>query len=130
MNYFMSFVSALIGGGLIGFIQFLISRHDKKHDRIAELEKKFDEKFENLNKKIDSISSKQTKQEMDQCRTQLLLLISDYPKEYAEIMKVAEHYFSPVEKGGLGGDWYLTNLFNRFLTEQNLGKPEWFNQHD
>lgn len=122
MNYFMSFVSAMIGGGLIGFIQFLITRHDKKNDRIAELEKKFDGKFDELESKIDSISSKQTEQEMHQVRTQLLLLMADYPTESAEIMKLGEHYFST-----LNGDWYLTGLFNTWLEKRNLGRPEWFN---
>lgn len=30
-------VSVLIGGGLLGFIQFMINRHDKKHDRLEEV---------------------------------------------------------------------------------------------
>lgn len=30
-------VSVLIGGGLLGFIQFLINRHDKKNDRLEEV---------------------------------------------------------------------------------------------
>ncbi len=29
--------SVLLGGGILGFIQFLISRHDKKHDRMDEV---------------------------------------------------------------------------------------------
>lgn len=30
-------ISVLIGGGLLGFIQFLINRHDKKNDRLEEV---------------------------------------------------------------------------------------------
>lgn len=30
-------VSVLIGGGLLGFIQFLINRHDKKNDKMDEV---------------------------------------------------------------------------------------------
>lgn len=115
MNYIVPFLSALLGAGVLSFIQFLIERHDHKDDKLSEIEKK-----------IEAISAQMMNHERDQCRTQMLLLISDYPKEYAEIMKVAEHYFSPSEKGGLSGDWYLTNLFNRFLTQEQLGKPEWF----
>lgn len=125
MNY-GSFVQAVIvaflTGGAFSFLQFLITRHDKKNDRIAELEKKFDKKFDELESKMDVISSKQDAQEMHQVRSQLLLLMADYPTENAEIMKLGEHYFSTLK-----GDWYLTNLFNSWIEKRNLGKPEWFN---
>ena len=110
-TYILSFVSGLFGAGLFGFIQFMITRHD---NRISEMI--------DVKKQLLVISRQLKSQEMSQCRTQMLLLISDYPSENAEIMKVAEHYFLPVEKGGLGGDWYMTNLFNRWLTTQKLGK--------
>lgn len=109
---FWSFASAICGVGLFEFVKFLIERFDKKHDRLSSVEKRLDE--------IDK----------GQCRTQMLLLIADYPTENAEIMKIAEHYFKPNEVGGLGGDWYMSNLFYKWLTQQNLGKPEWFNLHD
>lgn len=117
MMYILSFVSGIFGAGLFGFIQFLITRHDNKSDKMADVKKQ-----------LSDISKQLKNQEMAHCRTQMLLLISDYPTENAEIMKVAEHYFQPVDKGGLGGDWYMTNLFNRWLTNQKLGKPEWFNE--
>lgn len=117
MMYILSFVSGIFGAGLFGFIQFLIMRHDNKSDKMADVKKQ-----------LSDISKQLKNQEMAQCRTQMLLLISDYPTENAEIMKVAEHYFQPADKGGLGGDWYMTNLFNRWLTNQKLGKPEWFNE--
>lgn len=117
MNYLNSFMSALLGAGIFGFIQFLITRHDNRNDELAEVKKQ-----------LQTISKQLRSQEMDQCRTQMLLLISDYPNENAEIMKVAEHYFRSESSGGLGGDWYMTNLFNRWLTSQKLGKPEWFNE--
>ena len=112
MDYLVPFLSAMFGCGFMGFLQFLIQRHDSKNDRLAKLENQMNE--------IDK----------GQCRTQMLLLIADYPSENAEIMKLAEHYFKPVENGGLGGDWYMSNLFYKHLTKNNLGKPEWFNLHD
>ena len=50
-----------------------------------------------------------------------------YPEEKTEIMKLAEHYFKPKSQGGLEGDWYMTGIFNKWLTDNNIGKPEWFN---
>lgn len=109
MDMVRDFLLACLGAGLFGFLQFLITRHDNKKDELGEITRRLKE------------------MEKDQCRTQMLLLISDYPSENAEIMKIAEHYFKSEENGGLGGDWYMTNLFNKWLTKQNLGKPEWFN---
>lgn len=60
--------------------------------------------------------------EVDIVRTQLLVLLSDYPENVSEIMKVSEHYFSDLE-----GDWYMTSLFNTWLTKNKIAKPEWFN---
>lgn len=34
---FETLLIALIGGGIVGFIQFLIQRHDSKHDKIKSL---------------------------------------------------------------------------------------------
>lgn len=116
MDYVLTFFTAVLGAGVFGFIQFLIERNDGKNEKIKDIEER-----------LDKISTQLEAQERNQCRTQMLLLISDYPNESAEIMKVAEHYFTPQDKGGLGGDWYLTNLFNRYITERKIGKPEWFN---
>ena len=48
--------SALIGGGLLAFVQFLISRHDKKHDHFEEvLEMMADIKKEVQEIKMDAL---------------------------------------------------------------------------
>lgn len=108
----LTIVLAIIGSnGLFALIQFLIKRRDEKKGKTAE-----------ILKKLDDLQSKQEAADQDRCRTQLLLLISDYPSESLEIMKVAHHYFSV-----LHGDWYMTGLFNQWLVQNNVGKPEWFN---
>ena len=71
--------------------------------------------------KLEEISSKLVMTEKDELRTQLLLLLSDYPEEKQEIMKLAEHYFRDLK-----GNWYATSLFNRWLTHNNIAQPEWF----
>ena len=71
---------------------------------------------------LTRLSLKMDKQERDSCRTQMLLLMSDYPGQTEEIMRLARHYFQD-----LSGNWYMTSLFNKWLSDNNIGKPEWFN---
>lgn len=61
------------------------------------------------------------KTEKDSVRTQLLVLMSDYPDNVTEIMGVAQHYFDDI-----GGNWYMTSMFNRWLEKEQIGKPDWF----
>ena len=46
-------IVALIGGGIVGFIQFLIQRHDDKHDKLSSIIEKI-EKLETANKSQDA----------------------------------------------------------------------------
>ena len=106
MNTAVAIIIAIIGStGLSAFIQFLISRHDKKHDRLLDIEKKLD------------------KTEKDSVRMQLLFLINQMPEEHSEIMTLAEYYF-----GTLKGNWYLSSLFNKWTQKEKLETPTWFKQ--
>lgn len=102
--------AALGSAALFTFIQFLITRHDNKKGETAFIKNELKE-----------IREKQAKGEKDELRTQLLLMLADYPEETVEIMKIAEHYFSDLD-----GNWYLTSLFNKWLIARNIAKPEWF----
>lgn len=75
--------------------------------------------------KLTQISEKMATVERDELRTQLLLLLSDYPHETQEIMKLAEHYFRDLK-----GNWYATSLFNNWLIQNNIARPEWFKAED
>ena len=70
---------------------------------------------EETNKKLDTISSKIDGLELDSTRTQLLTLISDYPNNESEILKVAYHYFKV-----LNGDWYMSELFSKWATQKGI----------
>jgi len=98
-------VTALGSVGFYSFIQFLITRKDNRN----EMQKK-------ILKKLD-------KGERDNCRTQLLLLMSDYPEERKEIFTLAEYYFTTLK-----GDWYMTSLFKKFLKEMDIDQPVWFSR--
>ena len=91
--------SVLASNALFAFIQFLISRHDTKK----------------------SIKDKLSLLEKDTLRTQLLLMILMKPDEKQEILTVGEHYFKVLK-----GNWYMTSIFNKWLEDNKVAKPEWF----
>ena len=97
-------LAILASNGFFAMLQFLITRHDTNKnvkDKLIHLEK-------------------------DGLRTQLLLLLLMMPDEKKEILTLAEHYFVKPPHG-LGGNWYMTSLFDKWLIEKNNGvKPEWF----
>lgn len=54
MDMITGVASILIGGGLFAFVQFLITRHDKNHDKFKDLTEAVDK----LSEKIDMIDQK------------------------------------------------------------------------
>lgn len=108
-------VIAILGGGnLILFIKFLIERHDAKKEKAENND------FETINKSLKKL-------EKDGLRTQLLLMILLRPQEKKEILTLGERYFSKPPKG-LDGNWYMTDMFKKWLKEEGHGDPEWFNK--
>lgn len=93
-------ISAMTSGGFLAFLQFLITRSDDKQ----------------------SIKHTLTKLEKDGLRTQLLLMILMKPEEKREILTLAQHYFVDLE-----GNWYMTDIFKKWLKEKGHSNPEWFN---
>lgn len=92
-------VAVLASNGLFAMLQFLISRHDTKtniKDRLVKLEK-------------------------DGLRTQLLLMILMRPEEKKEILTLAQHYFVDLK-----GNWYMTDVFDKWLEEECDSRPQWF----
>lgn len=98
-------VTAIGSVGFYSFVQFLITRKDNRKDMLKAIKKKLD------------------KAEKDNCRTQLLLLMSDYPEERKEIFTLAEYYFTTLK-----GDWYMTSLFKKFLKDMDIDQPVWFSR--
>lgn len=97
-------LALLIGNtALISFIQFMIVRHDNRKGQYAKILKQLD------------------KTEKDSIRTQMLLLMSDYPEERAELFRLAEYYFTH-----LHGNWYMTTLFRKYLRDNGIDPPPWF----
>ena len=63
-----TFIGVLLGGGILTFLQFLISRWDKKHDRLAEVKKAID----GLEEKILQLSQKSDERDAENRRVRIL----------------------------------------------------------
>lgn len=75
MDTLQTIIVALIGGGFVGFIEFLIRRHDSKKDKNSEVLKAIkdvDSKVEALDKKIEEIEYKVDRNEAVTCRARIL----------------------------------------------------------
>ena len=102
-------ISLLLGSGLI---QFFVSRHDNRNDSNKQIEDK-----------LDKLLVEQKKNEKDTLRTQLLVMMNLMPNNSEEIMTCAERYFSELK-----GDWFYSSLFNKWLKENKIEKPIWFDK--
>lgn len=75
----------------------------------------FSQASADTNKKLDEIIEKVNVAELDAIRSQLLLLISNYPDNESEILKVAEYYFQDLD-----GDWYVTSIFTKWAEDRGI----------
>lgn len=89
----------LASNALFAFLQFLFDRHDTKKN----------------------IKGTLIKLEKDGLRTQLLLMILLKPQEKKEILTLAQHYFIDLK-----GNWYMTDVFDKWCEEECGSRPEWF----
>ena len=79
-------------------------------------------RLKTIEEKLDVIEKNQQTAEKDALRTQLIMMIADYPEEKTDILKLGQHYFKDLD-----GNWTATALFNRWLETHCDGvKPEWF----
>lgn len=116
-------LGCLGSAGFFQLIQFFVNRHDAKKGVLAALKAEIAELREAL-KKQEKVNHRT---ERDNCRTQMLLLMSDFPTERGEIMLLAKRYFVDLE-----GDWYATSLFQSWMKKNDIIPPPWFNpnHHD
>ena len=101
-----SIIIAVIGSNaLLEIVRYLIEKSKKKSG---------------LDDRFNTIEDKLVKNEKDSVRTQLLLLMSDYPERTDEIMEVGRHYFED-----LNGNWYMTSIFKNWLDQEKIERPSW-----
>ena len=112
-NIITTLIGVILGSGLI---QFFVTRADNKKKENIE------EKLKPISEKIDKLLNEQKKNEKDNLRTQLLVMMTVMPNDHSEILTLAERYF-----GELKGDWFYSSLFAKWLKENEIEKPLWFN---
>ena len=105
-------IIAIIGSGALStLISAIITAIANRKSRLKAIEDK-----------LTTIEKNQRTAEKDALRTQLIMMIADYPQEKTDILRLAEYYFE-----GLHGNWTATAIFNKWLTTYCDGvKPEWF----
>jgi len=77
-------------------------------------------KLKEIEKKLEEIEKNQVKAEKDALRTQLLVMIADFPEETTDILRLAEHYFKDLD-----GNWVASALFNEWAKEHCESAPTW-----
>lgn len=112
-NIITTLIGVILGSGLI---QFFVTRADNKKKENIE------EKLQPIGAKLDKLLNEQKKNEKDNLRTQLLVMMTVMPNDHSEILTLAERYF-----GELKGDWFYSSLFAKWLKENKIEKPLWFN---
>lgn len=111
---------AAVTGGFTVLVLLLNRWFTKRDHRLAKNDDE-EKRIEALESGITILKSSLDRSERDTCRIQMLIMMTHYPNETSQIMKLAQHYF-----GDLQGDWYMTGVFNKWLVDNNIGKPEWF----
>lgn len=120
-------ITILLTGSVLAFIEYLIDRHDGRKDKKEGLSAA----IASVKSSIEALKADFDKRfkmaEKDALRTQLLVMISQYPHEKKEILTLGERYFSK-PPDGLDGNWYMTDIFQNWLIKEGHSNPEWFKQ--
>ena len=104
MDLGVAIISGFLGaGGVIGFIQFLISRHDNKSSELSIIKKE-----------LADIRSTQQETIIRVTRGELKDLIKDDPENAEAIMQVAGYYFVDLD-----GNAYMHTIFEKWAQEHD-----------
>ena len=97
-------LSALVSG-IFGLVQSRKSR-----------QKEIEEDLKAVKEKLDIA-------EKDALRTQLMVMIKDYPDEKTDILRLGEHYFVKLK-----GNWVMSNIFREWCDATGTNIPGWFEE--
>lgn len=79
-------------------------------------------RLKRIEEKLNTIEANQKAAEKDALRTQLIMMIADYPNEKTDILRLGEHYFVK-----LRGNWVASDIFVRWCEKYNDGIiPAWY----
>lgn len=80
-------------------------------------------KQKQIEQDLEEIKSAQIRSEKDVLRTQLMVMLKDFPQETTDILRLGEHYFVK-----LGGNWILSDIFQKWAQDNNVSLPNWFSK--
>lgn len=106
MGIIIAIVAGIFGSvaAVLGFVQFLITRNDRKSDDAC-----------HYKAQLDRIEAKSDRNELAICRLQLIYLIHEQPENKDTILMTAQRYF--VELNGNGEAWAV---FEAWAEERHL----------
>ena len=111
----ITLLAALItGGGLYGFIRFLIERKDNKTCELHQIQKD-----------IGRLVQRADEGDLNDSRIQLMMLIWHNPEDHRAILKEAEHYFID-----LHGDSWIASKFKAWAESQGVDIEYIIREHD
>lgn len=111
VSFAETIIIGLISSGVLStIVSAIITARASKKSRLSVIEEKLDE-----------IEVHQKTLEKDELRTQLIMMIADYPHLETDILKLAEHYFKDLE-----GNWTASALFAEWLEERGIQIPLWY----
>ena len=114
-------ILALISSGVLStLITALFQYLATKRSRRDGLESKVD----TLVADQAAMMKAQKKQEGDILRVELKLMISDFPDQEADILRIAQHYFTD------GGNWVMSATFKQWLDQRGIKIPEWYSDNN
>ena len=115
-------VLALISSGVLSTLitaifQYLQTKRSQKDG--------LESKVDTLVAEQDKMLKAQKKQEGDILRVELKLMISDFPEQEADILRLAQHYFND-----LHANWVMAATFKQWLKQRGIDLPDWYNDND
>lgn len=118
-------VAAVLGFSLLMLlVVFLINRTENRMTVIVK--DHIDENnqiFNSFTERLNSIDDNLLEIKKSNIRIELYDEMRFNPENIDTILKIAEKYFPSREKGGLGGDWYMTNKFLDWAEKKNVKLP-------
>lgn len=107
----MEIVIAILGSGALsalisGIFGLIMARKSRQ--------KEIEEDLNDIKRRLEIA-------EKDAIRTQLLVLIKDFPEEKTDIMRLGEHYFVKCT-----GNWVMSDIFLKYLRDNEIPIPGWF----
>lgn len=142
MNYqiLQTIIAGVFGGGVIGFVEFLIRRKDEKNNKndevlkaIDELNKKVDERFNTLDKKIDGVDRKGDERYAIASRVRILRFADEMMEERRHSKDSWDQCLSDItdyEKYCEATPWFKNNQTAATVTFIKKGYSDRLEKHD